>query len=70
MNVMFVDGSEIGKFCPKCKDQGRGDVKLIVRTNKTREGQFIGCPNWPHCDYTENIPQEMYMRATGQPTLF
>lgn len=35
------------KSCPKCKNE------LVVRTGKN--GQFLGCSNYPNCKYTKNI---------------
>ena len=50
--------------CPKC-----GNL-LIVKTNRVSEHQFLGCPNWPECDYTRGIPEAWIMRAQGQKGLF
>ncbi|OIJ29102.1 restriction endonuclease [Staphylococcus sp. LCT-H4] len=35
------------KSCPKCRNE------LVVRTGKN--GQFLGCSNYPNCKYTKNI---------------
>ncbi len=34
--------------CPQCKDS-----KLIIRFGKS--GEFLGCPEFPHCDFTSNF---------------
>jgi len=51
--------------CPKCKG-----TTLIVKTNHINENQFLGCPNWPDCEYTRQIPEAWKMRAQGQKELF
>lgn len=58
------DKKETEKACPKCGS------KLIVRTNRANESQFLGCPRWPECQHTEPIPESIRMRLQGQPTLF
>ena len=57
-------------FCPKCREDGRGFVTLIVKSNRHNDNQFLGCPQWPDCDHTEEITEEMRMRLHGAPTLF
>lgn len=37
---------------PKCLKCGKGT--LILRTNPTNNTEFLGCSNFPHCDYTLN----------------
>ena len=64
------NGTKVAKDCPHCKRFGRGQVKLIVRTNRQNTSQFLGCPNWPMCEYTEAIPESMMMELLGQPKLF
>jgi ssDNA-binding Zn-finger/Zn-ribbon topoisomerase 1 len=70
MKPQFVNASEVDIYCPTCKDMSRGAVKLIVRTVHNSDRQFLGCPNWPDCDFTRGIPESMIMRANGQPELF
>ena len=70
MKPQFVHNAEVAIYCPTCKEAGRGAVKLIVRTVHSSDRQFLGCPNWPDCDYTRGIPESMIMRANGQPELF
>jgi ssDNA-binding Zn-finger/Zn-ribbon topoisomerase 1 len=50
--------------CPKCGKM------LIVKTNRNSEHQFLGCPDWPECEYTRGIPEEWKMREAGQKELF
>jgi ssDNA-binding Zn-finger/Zn-ribbon topoisomerase 1 len=61
--------SEVEIYCPQCKDAGRGAVKLIVRTNRDNERQFLGCPNWPDCEHTEPIPEALLLEAAGAARL-
>jgi len=63
---LLPNGKEVERSCPRC----RVAVKLVVRTNRQNETQFLGCPNWPECDYTEPIPEYVKLKAQGQPTLF
>jgi len=62
--VKFPDNTESDLRCPRC------ERKLIVKTNRHTDHQFLGCPNYPECDYTRGIPEEWIMRAQGQPGLF
>ncbi|MCB2091587.1 MAG: type I DNA topoisomerase [Alphaproteobacteria bacterium] len=57
------DGSD-PRICPKCKE-GR----LSVKTGKF--GAFIGCENYPTCDYTRQIQNndEAVVEEEGQKTL-
>ena len=68
--ILFVNGSEVDIYGPDCKKQGRGAVKLIVRTVHQSQHQFLGCPNWPDCNHTRPIPESMKLRASGQNELF
>lgn len=57
------DGKPV-KDCPKC-----GQGKLVVRTRRRDEEQFLGCSRWPDCDHTENIPQTVIMELEGHQKL-
>ena len=59
-------GQEVHIGCPNCGIATR----LIVRVNKSNGGQFLGCPNWPKCSHTQNIPDHILMEALGAPKLF
>lgn len=61
----FIDGLESDIACPKCGPA----TKLVVRTNHRNRSQFLGCPNWPDCNYSRPIPEEWIMRRQGQPEL-
>ncbi len=62
----FVENTESDIVCPQCNPPR----KLIVKTNRHTDHQFLGCPNYPECNYTRGIPEEWVMRANGQPSLF
>lgn len=62
----FVENTESDILCPQCNPPR----KLIVKTNRHTDHQFLGCPNYPECNYTRGIPEEWIMRASGQPSLF
>lgn len=64
--MKFKENHESSIVCPECAPRR----KLIVKTNKKNGNQFLGCPNYPICDFTRDIPDEWIMRATGQPGLF
>lgn len=64
--ILFEERKESLIECPNCEH----GVKLIVRTNRQRGDQFLGCPNFPECTYTQEIPEAWYLEAMGQPKLF
>ena len=57
---------KVTKTCPNC---GIAHL-LVIRTNRTTQEQFLGCPNWPECRYTEPLPEDVRLRAAGQIGLF
>lgn len=60
------DRMTVNVFCPRCSPS----VKLIVRTNRLNDSQFLGCPNWPEsCHHTQPIPQDLIMQALGAKSL-
>ena len=44
---------ETEELCPKCPTEGRTPGRLQVRLG--RFGKFIGCENFPDCDYIRNL---------------
>jgi DNA topoisomerase I len=44
---------ETEELCPKCPTEGRTAGRLQVRLG--RFGKFIGCENFPDCDYIRNL---------------
>ena len=65
-DLLFPNGMESMLYCPTCVPR----KKLVVRTNKQNQTQFLGCPGYPMCDHTQKIPDEWILRALGQPELF
>ena len=50
--VMYKEkDEETGRFCPKC------GAPLIYK--KSKYGTFIGCSNFPECDYREKEPEDL-----------
>ena len=64
--MKFENNLQTDIYCPECSPL----IKLMVKTNRTTEHQFLGCPNWPECNYTRPIPEAWKMRAMGQAGLF
>ena len=46
------DGSD-PRACPSCADEGRENGQLSLKTG--RYGAFIGCANYPDCNYTRQL---------------
>jgi len=63
--MKFVNNSEVNQLCPNCVPPR----KLIVKENRHTGHQFLGCPNWPDCEYTTEIPESMKMVASGAQVL-
>ncbi|NPA38281.1 MAG: DNA topoisomerase I [Candidatus Nanohaloarchaeota archaeon] len=47
--------------CPKC------GADLVIRTSKNKK-KFIGCSNYPDCDYTMPLPQYGYFEILTEET--
>jgi len=62
--MKYVENFTTQILCPECGQ------KLIIKTNRHTDHQFLGCPNFPECTYTRGIPEEWKMREQGQPGLF
>nr|MBN1228835.1 topoisomerase DNA-binding C4 zinc finger domain-containing protein [Anaerolineae bacterium] len=58
-------GDQVAKACPLCGPASR----LVIRENRETGNQFLGCPHWPDCNYTEPIPEEIRMIAAGASKL-
>ena len=61
MTKKLRDGMQASVFCPRCSPS----VKLIVRTNRMNDSQFLACQNWPQCNHTQPVPQDLIMRLHG-----
>lgn len=59
------NGTEVSIYCPDCQTPR----KLVVRTNRMNDTQFLGCPNWPVCRHTKPIPEDFIMQALGATSL-
>lgn len=53
--------SQVRKACPTCGPA----VLLIVKTNSINGSQFLGCPNFPKCRYSEEIPESIRLELSG-----
>jgi ssDNA-binding Zn-finger/Zn-ribbon topoisomerase 1 len=62
----FVNNTESEILCPDCKPAR----KPVVKTNRTTGNQFLGCPSYPECTFTREIPEAWILRANGQLDLF
>lgn len=48
-NPYYVDRvRQAGEHCPKC-------FKGKLESKKGKYGAFLGCTNWPGCDFTESV---------------
>jgi len=63
--TQLPDHTEVSLHCPECGPAH----KLIIRTNRENGGQFLGCPRWPDCEYTREIPEDIKMNAAGAERL-
>ncbi len=66
MSKTLNRGDQPGPTCPDCGMTH----KLVVRVNGKTDEKFLGCPNWPKCKFTQEIPDHIWMEAQGQPKLF
>ena len=51
--------------CPWCKIG-----KKVIRQNRETREFFTSCTRWPECKFSENLPEDMRLRALGQKGLF
>jgi len=55
-----LQGIDINRKCPKCKDGN-----LLIKKGKFSD--FIGCSNWPTCDYSEVIQSNKKKYIVNHP---
>lgn len=58
--------------CPNCDEHPDRKHKrhtLVVRTNHENGTQFLGCPNFPDCKHTQEIPEHLRLEAAGAERL-
>lgn len=54
----------IVKPCKRC------GATLVIRVNRATDEEFLGCPRWPECQYTEPLPEAIKLRRQGQRDMF
>ena len=59
------DKTEVALTCPNCGPA----TKLVVRTNGYTGHQFLGCPNYPECEFTQELPESLKMEQAGAQRL-
>jgi ssDNA-binding Zn-finger/Zn-ribbon topoisomerase 1 len=52
------------KLCPRCA------TMLVIRTNRQNDSKFLGCSNYPKCDYTEPLTEYLKLRMAGARDMF
>ena len=62
---LVLKGTETARKCPKDGCNGT----LIIRQNRRTKHHFLGCENWPCCDHTEGLPEDVKMVAMGAQKL-
>lgn len=62
---LVLKGTETARKCPKNGCNGM----LIIRQNRRTKHHFLGCENWPDCDFTEPLPEDVKMLAMGAQKL-
>lgn len=61
----FPNNKQTDLRCPQCS----ADTHLIIKTNRHTGSQFLGCPNYPDCRYTREIPESLKMTLRGAQRL-
>jgi len=61
----FPNNKPVDLRCPNCP----ADTRLLIKTNRHNNTQFLGCPNYPACNYTREIPESLKMQLRGAPRL-
>ena len=59
---MMPEERQSEKNCPECGQP------LTPRTDASGT-EILGCSNWPDCNYTEPIPQDVLLRRQNHPTI-
>lgn len=66
---MSQDNFEISVMCPRCAERGVPDSLLVERENTKSGETFLGCPLYPRCHYTQELPTWVVMERAGAPKL-
>jgi len=53
--------SKLIEYCPRCGETELAGT-LEYKVNRTTGHEFIGCSNWPFCEYTELLDDEESMQ--------
>jgi ssDNA-binding Zn-finger/Zn-ribbon topoisomerase 1 len=60
------EGTEVAMYCQNTNHHA---VKMQVKTNTKTGYQFLGCPLYPTCKFTMDIPESIRMDFEGHPKL-
>ena len=61
MDKKLKVNSQVSSTCPHCGPS----VKLIVKESTINGSQFLGCPNFPNCRYTQEISEATRLELAG-----
>lgn len=64
-NLKLADNTPVSVTCPVCGPT----VKLIIKTSSINGSQFLGCPNFPSCRYTQAISEDLKLTLAGYQKL-
>lgn len=64
-----MTAEHIDIHCPACLESGHGPQVLVVRTNRQNRSEFLGCPRFPACIYSEPLPAWVEMERAGATRL-
>ena len=59
-------GQIVALGCPQCG----AAHKLIIRQNSKTKEFFLSCQNWPTCNFTQNVPDDLRLKLLGAKGLF
>lgn len=52
---MATEKRDTARNCPECGQP------LTVRTGGNGGEDFLGCSDWPRCQHTEDLPEDVHM---------
>jgi len=61
----FVVNTQVSVTCPNCGPT----VKMIIKESSINGLQFLGCPNFPICRYTQEITEDLRLNLSGYQKL-
>ena len=65
MNKKLTVNMPVSVTCPQCGPT----VRLIVKESSINGSQFLGCPNFPNCRYTQAISEDLKLKLAGYQKL-